>query len=48
MLYFDTGTLLKLYTVERESASVQRLVGKQKEALWFSELHHAECVSAMP
>ncbi len=47
MLYFDTGTLLKLYTAEPESAAVQRLVTKQKEALWFSELHHAECVSAM-
>ncbi len=47
MRYFDTGTLLKLYTVEPESAAVQKFVQANTEALWFSDLHHAECVSAM-
>ena len=47
MLYFDTGTLLKLYTSEPESAADQRFVSAQSQPLHFSDLHHAECVSAL-
>lgn len=45
--YFDTGLLLKLYTAEAESPSVQRFVLQRGEALRITDLHHAECVSAL-
>lgn len=45
--YFDTGLLLKLYTAEAESPSVQRFVLDRAEALRITDLHYAECVSAL-
>lgn len=47
MRYFDTSTLLKLYTVPSESAAVQTFVRAKNKALWFTEQHQAESVSAM-
>jgi len=45
--YYDTGLLLKLYTNESDSACVQSFVVRGGEALVFTPLHHAECVSAL-
>ena len=44
--YYDTGLLLKLYTVEPESPAVQAFVHHRAQALQITDLHHAECVSA--
>lgn len=45
--YYDTGLLLKLYTDERDSAPVRNFVVRQGQALGFTAMHHAECVSAL-
>ena len=45
--YYDTGVVLKLYTLERQSDAVRRFVVAAGEALVFTELHMAECVSAL-
>lgn len=45
--YYDTGVLLKLYTAEPESARVQDFVRLRKERIWLTDLHVAECVSAL-
>lgn len=45
--YYDTGLLLKLYTAEVESPVVQAFVHYRAQALQISDLHHAECVSAL-
>ncbi len=45
--YYDTGILLKLYTVEAESLAVQAFVYGRGEPIRISDLHHAECVSAL-
>lgn len=44
--YFDTGVLLKLYTVEPQSAMVQAFVHRRVRALPVTELHGLECASA--
>jgi predicted nucleic acid-binding protein len=45
--YYDTGLLLKLYTNESDAACVQNFVVRGGEALVFTPLQHAECVSAL-
>lgn len=45
--YYDTGILLKLYTIEPESEAVWGLVTRRRQALLFTSLHHNECVSAL-
>lgn len=45
--YFDTGVLLKLYTAEPESPSVQAFVHRRAQAIRISDLHRVECVSAL-
>lgn len=45
--YHDTGLLLKLYTNERDAAAVRNFVVRRGEALAFTAVHHAECVSAL-
>jgi hypothetical protein len=45
--YFDTGILLKLYTCEKESPSVQRFVYSRAEKLIITDLHISESVSAL-
>lgn len=45
--YYDTGILLKLYTAESGSAAVQDFVHGRGEPIRISDLHHAECVSAL-
>ncbi len=44
--YYDTGILLKLYTVEPESPQVHRFVTKRNRPIPVSELHLSEAVSA--
>ena len=45
--YFDSGVLLKLYTTEPASPAVRNFVAQRAEALRITDLHHAECVSAL-
>jgi len=45
--YYDTGVLLKLYTAEPESRRVQDFVRLRKDRIWVTDLHVAECVSAL-
>ena len=45
--YYDTGVLLKLYTAEPESSRVQDFVNLRKDRIWVTDLHVAECVSAL-
>jgi predicted nucleic acid-binding protein len=45
--YFDTGVLLKLYTVEAESVLMQAFVRRRDRALPITEFHRAECTSAL-
>ena len=45
--YYDTGILLKLYTAEPESEWVQGFIRLRKVQLWVTDLHVAECVSAL-
>lgn len=45
--YYDTGILLKLYTAEPGSPAVQAFIHERREAIRISDLHHAECVSAL-
>ena len=45
--YYDTGLLLKLYTNESDSEAVRKFAVRRGEALAFTPLHHAECVSAL-
>lgn len=45
--YYDTGLLLKLYTAEPESPAVQAFVHHRAQAIQITDLHHAECVSAL-
>ncbi|MEX2606386.1 MAG: type II toxin-antitoxin system VapC family toxin [Kiritimatiellia bacterium] len=44
--YYDTGILVKLYTVEPESAAVQAYVMHQAGPIPFHALHHSEIASA--
>lgn len=46
-IYYDTGVLLKLYTVEPESAAVRAFVTQAAEAIPFLGLHQSECTSAL-
>jgi predicted nucleic acid-binding protein len=45
--YYDTGILLKLYTAEKESAAVEKFIRKRKERIPVTDLHLAECHSAL-
>lgn len=45
--YYDTGVLLKLYTAEPDSGRVQDFVRLRKNRIWVTNLHVAECVSAL-
>lgn len=45
--YYDTGILLKLYTGEPQSAAVENFVRARQERLTITDLHWAECVSAL-
>lgn len=45
--YYDTGVILKLYTLERQSDAVRRFVVAGGEALVFTELHMTECITAL-
>lgn len=45
--YYDTGIVLKLYTAEPGSAAVQSFVKDRLEPIRITDLHHAECVSAL-
>jgi len=45
--YYDTGVLLKLYTLEPESPSVQGFVVAAGVAIPFLDLHRTECSSAL-
>ncbi|NDV63574.1 type II toxin-antitoxin system VapC family toxin [Puniceicoccales bacterium CK1056] len=44
--YYDSGIILKLYTLEETSAAVRRFVTQRKEPLYLNSLHRTECVSA--
>ncbi|MFM7181527.1 MAG: type II toxin-antitoxin system VapC family toxin [Verrucomicrobiales bacterium] len=44
--YYDTGTLVKLYTVEPESEAVARFVMDKKQAIAVCELHLSEIAAA--
>jgi predicted nucleic acid-binding protein len=44
--YYDTSIILKLYTVEPESAAVRRFVTRHREPLYLNALHRSEVVSA--
>jgi predicted nucleic acid-binding protein len=44
--YYDTGTLVKLYTVEPESEAVARFVMDKKQAIAVCELHLSEITAA--
>lgn len=46
-IYYDTGVLLKLYTVEPESAAVRAFVTQAAKAIPFLDLHQSECSSAL-
>lgn len=45
--YYDTGVLLKLYTAEPESECVQNFVQLREDRIWVTDLHVAECISAL-
>jgi predicted nucleic acid-binding protein len=45
-VYYDTGILLKLYTIEPESAAVRDFVRARNERIVINALHRSECVSA--
>lgn len=45
--YYDTGVLLKLYTVEEGADEVREWVVRGGEALVFTSLHRSECVSVL-
>lgn len=45
--YYDTGILLKLYTAEADSVRVQQFVQKRNERLCVTDIHVAECISAL-
>lgn len=45
--YFDTGVLLKLYTLEPESDAARAFVVKRNEAIPATSLHLAESTSAL-
>lgn len=47
MLYYDTGILLKLYTLEPGSTAVQEFVTAKKTPILFHSLHLSECASAL-
>lgn len=47
ILYYDTGVLLKLYTAEPESEAVAAFVRGRRERLCVTDLHLAECFSAL-
>jgi predicted nucleic acid-binding protein len=44
--YYDTGVILKLYTIEPQSTAVRRFVTRQKEPLFLTPLHRSEVISA--
>lgn len=46
MIYYDTGVLVKLYTLEPESPQVRQFVLSREEPLPFHSLHRSECASA--
>jgi hypothetical protein len=45
--YYDTGIFLKLYTAEPESEAVAAFVNSRKTVLPVTDLHIAECASAL-
>lgn len=45
--YFDSGVLLKLYTVESDSPAIQDFVMRHGQAIRVLDLHLSECTSAM-
>lgn len=45
--YYDTGVLLKLYTIEEGADEVREWVVRGGEALVFTSLHRSECVSVL-
>lgn len=45
--YYDTGVVLKLYTLERQSDAVRRFVVIAGEPIVFTQLHAAESISAL-
>lgn len=45
--YYDTGIFLKLYTAEKESKAVAAFVHSQKAVPSITDLHIAECTSAL-
>ena len=46
MRYYDTGILVKLYTIEPESAAVQKFVTAQASPIPFHAFHLSETASA--
>jgi predicted nucleic acid-binding protein len=44
--YFDTGVILKLYTLEPESPCVRRFVKQREQPLHMNSLHQTECIAA--
>ena len=44
--YYDTGVILKLYTLEPDSKPVRRFVTRCGEPLYLNSLHRSECISA--
>jgi len=45
--YFDTGLLLKLYTLEPDSDAVRKFCIESAQPIPFLALHHSECTSAL-
>ena len=45
-VYYDTGVVLKLYTIEPESPKVRRMVKRRNEPLYLNSLHRTECIAA--
>ncbi len=45
--YYDTGVFLKLYTAEAESEAVSAFVHSRKAIPAITDLHIAECTSAL-
>jgi len=46
-IYYDTGLLLKLYTIEPESSAVRQFVISRGDPLPFHSFHRTECASAL-
>jgi predicted nucleic acid-binding protein len=46
-VYYDTGVLLKLYTLEKESKEIRDFVLRRRAPLFLHTLHLSECTSAL-